>query len=147
MITKLHKIPDRTIFRIIFAFLILWNIKYFFLIFQIPYTMLFVDYIKQNAFYTQVFDIRQALGSVEDLKNETQIGFVSDTPEASVFDIQDSIRDFYLAQYAIAPVVLKNDTDKNYVIGTYQRTPSVPKGFKTVKTINAKTYLYKRINK
>ena len=97
--------------------------------------MLFVDYIKQNSFYTQVFDIRQALG------------FVSDTPEASVFDIQDSIRDFYLAQYAIAPVVLKNDTDKNYVIGTYQRTPSVPKGFKTVKTINAKTYLYKRINK
>lgn len=109
--------------------------------------MLFVDYIKQNAFYTQVSDIRQALGSVEDLKNETQIGFVSDTPEASVFDIQDSIRDFYLAQYAIAPVVLKNDTDKNYVIGTYQRTPSVPEGFKTVKTINAKTYLYKRINK
>ena len=53
MIFKLHKIPDRFIFRVIFLLIILWNLKYLFLLVQIPFTMLFVDYTGQNIFYSQ----------------------------------------------------------------------------------------------
>ena len=148
MIFKLHKIPDRFIFRVIFALLILWNLKYLFLIVQIPFTMLFVDYLNSNPFYSQIKDIKSTIVSVKDFQDEGKIGFVSDTQESSVFDYEDSIRNFYLAQYAIVPSILKNDKLENYVIGAYDYTPqknTAPDNFMTYKKINNRTYLYKRI--
>lgn len=148
MIFKLHKIPDRFIFRVIFALLILWNLKYLFLIVQIPFTMLFVDYLNSNSFYSQVKDIKSTIVSVKDFQDEGKIGFLSDTQESSVFDYEDSIRNFYLAQYAIVPSILKNDKLENYVIGAYEYTPqkiTAPDNFMTYKKINNRTYLYKRI--
>ena len=148
MIFKLHKIPDRFIFRVIFALLILWNLKYLFLIVQIPFTMLFVDYLNSNSFYSQIKDIKSTIVSVKDFQDEGKIGFVSDTQESSVFDYEDSIRNFYLAQYAIVPSILKNDKLENYVIGAYDYTPqknTAPDNFMTYKKINNRTYLYKRI--
>ena len=91
MIFKLHKIPDRFIFRVIFALLILWNLKYLFLIVQIPFTMLFVDYLNSNSFYSQVKDIKSTIVSVKDFQDEGKIGFVSDTQESSVFDLIEHI--------------------------------------------------------
>lgn len=148
MIFKLHKIPDRFIFRVIFILIILWNLKYLFLIVQIPFTMLFVDYVNQNAFYSQVKDIKSTILTVKDFQDEGKIGFVSDTQESSVFDYEDSIRNFYLAQYAIVPSILKNDKLENYVIGAYEYVPqknTAPDNFMTYQKINNRTYLYKRI--
>lgn len=148
MIFKLHKIPDRFIFRVIFALLILWNLKYLFLIVQIPFTMLFVDYVNKNVFYSQVKDIKSTILTIKDFQDEGKIGFVSDTQESSVFDYEDSIRNFYLAQYAIVPSILKNDKLENYVIGAYEYVPqknTAPDNFMTYQKINNRTYLYKRI--
>lgn len=148
MIFKLHKIPDKVIFRAVFALLILWNLKYFFLILQVPFSLIFVDYMNKNAFYSQVTDIRHAVKGAEGFQDEGKIGFTSDTLQESVFDIQDSIRDFYIAQYAVVPSILKNDTEENFVIGTFEYVEGdTPKDFKLIKKINEKTYLYKRINK
>ena len=147
MIYKLHKIQDKLIFRIIFAAIILWNLKYFFLLVQIPFTMLFVPYQEKNYFYSQVTDIKKAVKDIKDFQDEGKIGFVSDTAQASVFDIKDSIRDFYITQYAVVPSILKNDTDKNYVIGIFEQEEAAPAGFKTIKKINNKTFLYKRTEK
>lgn len=144
---KLYKIPDKIIFRTIFALLILWNLKYFFLIFQIPFTMLFVPYVEKNSFYSQVSDIKNAVKDVKDFQDEGNVGFVSDTLQANVFDVQNSIRDFYIAQYAIVPSVLKNDTEETYVVGMFEKTLQTPAGFEEVKKINQNTYLYKRIEK
>lgn len=144
---KLYKIPDKFIFRTIFALLILWNLKYFFLIFQIPFTMLFVPYVEKNNFYSQVSDIKNAVKDVKDFQDEGNVGFVSDTLQANVFDVQNSIRDFYIVQYAIVPSVLKNDTEEAYAIGVFEKTPQTPAGFEEVKKINQNTYLYKRIEK
>ena len=148
MIFKLHKIPDRFIFRVIFLLIILWNLKYLFLLVQIPFTMLFVDYMGKNAFYSQVKDIKTAVKNIENFQDEGKIGFVSDTPQNSVFDLEPSIRNFYIAQYAIVPSVLKNDKLENYLIGAYENTPKnieIPDGFKVYKKINDKTYIFKRI--
>lgn len=148
MIFKLHKIPDRFIFRVIFALLILWNLKYLFLIVQIPFTMLFVDYVNKNVFYSQVKDIKSTILTIKDFQDEGKIGFVSDTQESSVFDYEDSIRNFYLAQYAIVPSILKNDKLENYVIGAYEyvlQKNTAPDNFMTYQKINNRTYLYKRI--
>lgn len=139
---KLYKTPDKYIFRTIFALLILWNLKYFFLIFQIPFTMLFVPYVEKNSFYSQVSDIKNAVKDVKDFQDEGNVGFVSDTLQANVFDVQNSIRDFYIAQYAIIPSVLKNDTEETYVVGLFEKTPQTPSGFEEVKKINQNTYLY-----
>lgn len=146
LMLKLYKIPDKTIFRLIFACIILWNLKYFFLIFQIPFTMLFVPYLEKNSFYSQISDIKNTIKDVKDFQDEGKIGFVSDTAEANVFDLVDSIRDFYTTQYAIVPAILKNDTNKNYVIGVYAKKEKTLQGFTVVKKINDKTYLYKRID-
>ena len=110
--------------------------------------MLFVDYLNSNSFYSQVKDIKSTIVSVKDFQDEGKIGFVSDTQESSVFDYEDSIRNFYLAQYAIVPSILKNDKLENYVIGAYEYTPqkiTAPDNFMTYKKINNRTYLYKRI--
>lgn len=146
LMQKLYKIPDKTIFRLIFASIILWNLKYFFLIFQIPFTMFFVPYLEKNAFYSQISDIKNSISDIQDFQDEGKTGFVSDTAEANVFDLVDSIRDFYTTQYAIVPSILKNDTKKNYVIGVFVKKEKTPDGFSVVKKINDKTYLYKRIN-
>ncbi len=147
MILKIHRIPDRIVFRTIFALLILWNLKYFFLIFQIPFTLLFVDYIKGNAFYSQISDIRNAIKDIKDFQDEGKTGFVSDIAQASVFDIQSSIRDFYLTQYAVVPSVVKNDAEEVYVIAAYdtKQKTALLKGYKLVKKINDRTYLYKKV--
>ena len=128
---KLYKIPDKFIFRTIFALLILWNLKYFFLIFQIPFTMLFVPYIEKNSFYSQVSDIKNAIKDVKDFQDEGNVGFVSDTLQANVFDVQNSIRDFYIAQYAIVPSVLKNDTEETYAIGVFEKLRKHPQALKS----------------
>ena len=89
-------------------------------------------------------------GSVYDFQDEGKIGFVSDTAQNSVFDKEGSIKNFYIAQYAIVPSVLKNDKLENYVIGAYENSPQkviVPDGFKIYKKINDKTYIFKRIDK
>ena len=147
MILKIHRIPDKIVFRTIFALLILWNLKYFFLIFQIPFTLLFVDYIKGNAFYSQISDIRNAIKDIKDFQDEGKTGFVSDIAQASVFDIQSSIRDFYLTQYAVVPSVVKNDAEEVYVIAAYdtKQKTALLKGYKLVKKINDRTYLYKKV--
>ncbi len=150
MIYKLHKIPDRFIFRVIFLLIILWNLKYLFLIVQVPFTMLFVDYLGQNSFYSQVTDIKKAVKDIKDFQDEGKVGFVSDIAQNSVFDIESSIRNFYIAQYAIVPSVLKNDKLENYVIGAYEYVPKkviAPDGFKIYKKVNDKTYIFKRIEK
>ena len=150
MIYKLHKIPDRFIFRVIFLLIILWNLKYLFLIVQVPFTMLFVDYLGQNSFYSQVTDIKKAVKDIKDFQDEGKAGFVSDIAQNSVFDIESSIRNFYIAQYAIVPSVLKNDKLENYVIGAYEYVPKkviAPDGFKIYKKVNDKTYIFKRIEK
>lgn len=149
MIFKLHKIPDRLIFRTVFALLILWNLKYFFLLVQVPFTMLFVDYMGKNSFYSQVTDIKNTIKNINNFQDEGEIGFTSDTPQGSVFDKEDSIRNFYLAQYAVVPSIMKNDTDRTYVIGAYEKTPekiNELKDHKLFKKINNKTYIFKRID-
>lgn len=146
LMLKLYKIPDKTIFRIIFASIIFWNLKYFFLVFQIPYTMFFAPYLEKNSFYSQVNDIKTTTKEFSDFQDEGEISFICDIPEAKVFDIAESIKNFYIVQYAIVPSVLKNDTNNTYVIGVFSKKEKTPNGYKLQKQINKNTYLYKRID-
>lgn len=146
MIFKLHKIPDRLIFRIVFAFIILLNLKYVFLIFQIPYTLAFVDYIPKNEFYSDVMHLRSAAKEIKNFYDEGHTGFVSDIEQSSVFDIQESIKSFYISQYAVVPSILKNDQEEMYVIGKFEKLARSPKDYEVYKKINEKIYIYKRIN-
>lgn len=144
---KLYKIPDKNIFRAIFVIIALWNLKYFFLIAQIPFTLMFAPYFEKNSFYSEMSAIRNETKIIKNFQDEGKIGFVSNIQQANVFDLQESIKAFYIAQYAIVPSVLKNDTDENYVIGSFEKGIVIPQGFKIYKKVDEKNYIFKRINK
>jgi hypothetical protein len=142
----MYKIPDKTIYRVIFALIVLFNLKYFFLIFQVPFTLLFVDYHGKNGMVSDVMRIKNSLKDVKDFQDEGKTGFYSDIKEASVFDSANSIQAFYDVQYAIAPSVLKNDTEEYYVLGWFDKKFFKPDGFEVYKKIDDRFYVFKRIN-
>ncbi len=144
MTSKIYKIPDKNIFRAIFALIALMNLKYLFLLFQIPFTMAFVDFMSKNEFYSEVKAIKNAVKETADFYDEGKVGFVSNVEESNVFDIQDSIKSFYIVQYAIVPSILKNDKDETYVVGKFEKTPQTPSGFEIFKKVTEKIYIYKR---
>lgn len=146
MIKKLHKIPDRVIYKAIFLIIALWNLKYFFLPVQVPYTMITQDFIYKNPFYTAVHAIKNNASQIPDFYDEGFTGYFSDTPEALVFDKPDSIRAYYVAQYAVVPSILKNDISHEYVIGSFAKQALLPAGFSIAKKINNNLYIYKKEN-
>lgn len=143
MIFKLHKIPDKVFFKAIFLIIALWNLKYFFLPLQVPFTMITQDFIQKNPFYSSVYDIRKASEKITGFQDEGKIGFVSDVQQSSVFDLRESIRSFYTAQYAVIPSILKNDTQENFVIASYEKNVILPEGFSIKKRINDKVFILK----
>lgn len=147
MIKKLHKIPNRVFFKSVFLIIILINLKYFFLPIQIMYTGLAVPFLTNNNFYSQVQKTKQSISEIKDFYDEGKTGFTSDTIQADVFDLQDSIKAFYITQYAIAPSILKNDTNHKYVIGAFSKDIKIPKDFTIEKKIAHNLYILKKENK
>lgn len=145
MIKKLYKIPEKIIFKSIFLIAILWSIKYLFLPIQVPFTMITQDYIYKNNFYSEVLKIKTETQKISDFQDFGFVGFLSDTNQNEVFDLQTSIKNFYITQYAIIPSILKNDTDKDYVIAVFEKKAFVPKNFTIAKKINENLYILKRI--
>ncbi len=147
MIKKIHKIPDKVFFKAVFLIVILWNLKYLFLPVQVPFTILTQDFIWKNPFYSSVFALKKAASDIKSFQDEGEIGFVSDEPQNNVFDIPTSIKNFYIAQYAVIPSILKNDTEHEYEIAFFDRNILLPEGFSIVKKINEKLYILKKENK
>ena len=147
MIKKIHKIPDKVFFNAIFLIVILWNLKYFFLPLQVPFTMIAKDFIWQNQFYSAVEAIKNESSKIEGFQDEGQIGFVSDIAQNSIFDLTDTIKSFYIAQYAIVPSILKNDLERKYAIADFEKKISVPDGFSVERKVNNNIFILKRNNK
>lgn len=146
MIKFLHKINDKVFFRSIILILILWNLKYFILPVQVVYTGITQNFLSDNEFYSSVSVLKSEIAKHPDFFDEGKIGFVSDINQGSVFDKKESIKAFYIAQYAVIPSVMKNDTDENYLIGAFFRKEAVPNGFSVIKKLPSNLYLLKKEN-
>ena len=146
MIKHIHKIPDRVFFNSIFLIVVLLNLKYFFLPFQVLYTMFAIPFIEKNAFYSSVQNVKVATTSIIDFQDEGKIGFISDVPETSVFDLPESVKDYYISQYAIVPSILRNDIEEKYVLGRYFKSINIPDGFSVVKEISPNSFILKKDN-
>ncbi len=144
MMKKIHKIPDRVFFSAVFLIVILINLKYFFLPLQVPFTMITQDFIWKNPFYSQVQAIRFATEKISDFQDEGRIGYVSDVEQNSVFDLPESIKSFYITQYAIVPSILKNDTESDYVIASFVNKKLFPQGFVEKQKINSNMYVLEK---
>ena len=147
MIKKIHKIPDKVFFNAVFLIVILWNLKYFFLPLQVPFTMIAKDFIWHNQFYSTVEAIKTASLKTEGFQDEGEIGFVSDIAQNSVIDLIDTIKTNYIAQYAIVPYVIKNDLKHKYVIADFEKKKTIPDGFLIEQKINENIYILKRNDK
>ncbi len=132
---------EKTIVRLIFALLILFNIQYIFYIVQIPFTLFFVDYKKYNTMSNEVLLLKN---NVQELTKEHEVGFVSDVKEDNVLLEVSSIKNFYNAQYAIVPAILKNDTEHKYVIGMFDKNTLLEPGLEIYKKLNNNVYILKR---
>lgn len=136
---------ERTIVRIIWTLLILFNIKYVFYIVQIPYTFFFVDYKNLSSFSKDVALIKNNKG---ELSKERYVGFISDVKPNDVLNKESSVRNFYTAQYAIVPSILENDTgdtEQKYVIGMFEKNTKVHGDFEVYKKLSNKVYIFKKI--
>ena len=147
MIKKLHKIPDKIFFKSVFLIVILLNLKYFFLPIQIIYTSIAVPYFEKNECYAPVQKIIATTKTIKDFQDEGQVGFVSDIIQSAVFDIKDSIKAYYIAQYAIVPSILKNDTKHKYTIGAVSQEKNIPQNLSIEKEISKNLYILKKDKK
>lgn len=147
MIKKIHKIPDRVFFKSVFLVVILLTLKYFFLPLQVMFTALTVPFFEQNSCYSVVQKIKSAINPIKDFYDEGVIGFTSDVKGSAVFDLKESIKSYYLVQYAIVPAILKNDIEEKYVIGSFFEKPDFPIGFHLEKEITENLYVLKKDNR
>jgi hypothetical protein len=56
------------------------------------------------------------------------IGYATDTPSEDVFSNPEATAFFYVAQYALAPLIVANDPERELVIGNFHRPPALPPG-------------------
>lgn len=144
MLKQIHRISDNVFFKSIFLIVIFWNLKYFFLPLQVPFTLIAKDFIWNNSFYSTVTLVREAASKITDFQDEGQIGFVSDVPQGNIFDQTESIRDFYTVQYAVVPSILKNDKEHNFVVADFEKETDLPVGYTVQSKINKKLYILKK---
>ena len=147
MIKKLHKIPDRVFFYSVFLIAILLNLKYFFLPIQVVYTSIAIPFFEKNNCYAPVQKIISATKEIKDFQDEGEIGFVSDVKKSDIFDIADSIKSYYIAQYAIVPSILQNNTKPQYAIGVFSKEKILPENFSLKKEISENLYILKKDKK
>ena len=84
------------------------------------------------------------------VKGLDRIGFVTDRPPHEVLTDFASVKDYYLTQYALAPIVLALGADRtDYVIASFSRTAigkrTLP-GFEPVQDWGDGVVLFKRLD-
>ena len=80
----------------------------------------------------------------------SRVGFVMDRPPQEVFTDITVAKDYYLTQYALAPIVLALDSAQTeYVVGSFRSTTieeRVLPGFKPVRDWGDGVILFRRLD-
>lgn len=132
---------DKLIVKIVFALLIVFNLKYLFFLLQVPYTFFFGNFREKTMYSTIITPLKKNKYIFED---KTAVGFVSDVETFYVMDMPGSVKNFYSAQYAIVPSILQNSVNKECVIGVFDKPTDVDKSLKTYKILSPSVYIFKR---
>jgi hypothetical protein len=90
------------------------------------------------------------IGDIEPLiPDNARISFISSVETKHVFETDDSVRDFYIVQFLVAPHILDNNLDNEYAIGIF--TPESLNNsnyekfnFEILKSTPGGLYLFKR---
>jgi hypothetical protein len=56
------------------------------------------------------------------------VGYATDVPPEKIFTNPKATAFFYVAQYALAPLIVANDPERELVIGNFHRPPALPPG-------------------
>lgn len=132
---------ENNVIKVVYAILFLFNIQYAGWLFQVPYTFLFDDFRSKSSFASSTLLLKS---SAKELKTESAVGFVSEVPSSKVFDLVGPIKNFYAAQYAIVPAILKNDIEAKYVVGIFDDGAMIDGRLKIYKKLNDRIYIFKR---
>lgn len=132
---------EKNILRLVYVLLIVFNLQYLLWIIQVPYTFLFDDFRSKSTFASTTQLLKS---NIENIKDESAVGFLSDTPPVKVFDLVEPIKDFYMVQYAVVPAILKNDTESKFVVGVFHKDVLIDNRLEVYKKINNMIYIFKR---
>lgn len=135
----LKSVPDRLLLGLVFVILFFINFKYVMLLVEIPYTLRFSNFVERNSFYKKMHPVEQER---ELFKNEKYVGFVTDIKSDEVFLHEETVKNFYIAQYAVVPSILVTELPKHYVVGIFDKVP-IARDMKVYKKLTDKIFIYK----
>ena len=126
---------------ITFILLFIFSIPYFPLIVQVPYSFFQNDF-RQKSLFSRKLEILEKGASF--LKNEPEIGFISDVNDDYVLLESGPILNFYIAQYAFVPAIVKKGTNFPYTIGIYDKIIRIENGISVFRQISPDIFIFTR---
>ena len=83
----------------------------------------------------------------EFLKQEKEVGFISEVKDDNIMLISDPILNFYIAQYALTPAIVKKGSDFPYTVGIYDKIVRIAKGLSIYRQLSPDIFVFKRSKK
>ena len=124
---------------ITYSLLFLFSMQYFPLILQIPFSFFCTNFRQENIF-SQKIEILQ--NGAKFLSQKPEIGFISDVDEDDILLKTGPILNFYIAQYALVPAIIKKGADFPYVVGMYDKNIRTEAGISVFKQLNQHIFVF-----
>lgn len=104
----------------------------------LPYWDRAVDDVSQH--------VQRVLPMRDMLPANGEVGYLSDIDPGDVNLVPEADRDYYLTQYALAPLVVIRTTDRDIVVGNFRQLPTraLPDGVVQVRNFGGGVMLLKR---
>ncbi len=129
---------------ITYSLLFLFSVQYFPLILQIPYSFFNTNFRHKSIFSQKAEILENGAGF---LKKEPEIGFVSDVTDDEILLKSDPIMNFYIAQYALVPSIIKKGPDFAYTVGMFDKKPHTEAGISIFKQLSPNIIIFTRSSK
>ena len=81
------------------------------------------------------------------LKQEKEVGFISDVKDDNIMLLSDPILNFYIAQYALTPAIVKKGSEFPYTVGIYDKIVRIDKGLSIYRQLSPDIFVFKRSEK
>lgn len=126
---------------IAFVLLFIFNINYLPLFLKVPYSFFNDDFYNMNFYSRKLNIIENGAGF---LKKMPEVGFISDVKNEDVLLLSEPILNFYIAQYALVPAIVKKGSDFSYTIGIYDKVIRVEGGLSVHRQLSPDIFIFKR---
>ena len=130
--------------KITFFLIFLFSINYLPLILKVPFSFFNNDFRNMNIYSRKLQILEQKAGF---LKQEKEVGFISEVKDDNIMLLSDPILNFYIAQYALTPAIVKKGSEFPYTVGIYDKIVRIDKGLSIYRQLSPDIFVFKRSEK